>query len=241
MKKIVVLLLISFCAVEGYAQRFGERSIIRSGNRNFERGNYVEAEVDYAKANSKSPIFEGLFNHADALYKQGRYEEAMAGYQSLVEAPLNQNTPSVFYNTGNSLYNLNKLKEAEEAYKMALRLNPKDQDAKFNLAYVQKKLEQNDNQDQNKDQNKDNKDQDQNKDQNKDQDKNKDNQDQNKDKQNPENNQDKQDQKDQQGGMNKQEAEQMLKAMEANEANTRDKVDEDKKKKGVVVRSGRNW
>lgn len=237
-----------------HAQKYPERKSIRSGNHAYEQGAYPQSEVDYRRALEKNPVsYEGQFNLANALYKQERYDEAAQIFQKLAQDTTRaDNAASCHYNAGNALFGQRKLQEALEAYKNSLRANPADMDAKFNLAYVKKMLEDQqgdggDNNDQNQD-----KDQDQNQDQNKDQ-----QGDQNKDQQQDkgEDKQDKNDQNQDKGGnedkpqpgqsqqqdMTEAEAQQMLDAMQAQEDRTQDKVDE--KKKGVVVgsRSGRNW
>lgn len=242
--KIAITLVLTIISSALYAQRYPERRFVRTGNNQFNNGNYVESEVAYRRALEKdSASMEASYNLAGALYKQERYGEAAQLYsQVAADSTLNPATAAqTLYNTGNSLFKERQLEQALEAYKQSLRLNPNDAEAKFNLAYTKKLLDQNKD-DQNKDQNKDNKDnkdnkQDQDKqDQNKDQDKqdpNKDKQDQNKDKQ------DQKDQQQQQSGMNKQESDQMLEAVQQNEDKTREKMNEKKVK--TVGRSGKNW
>ena len=70
-----------------------------------------------------------------------------------------------YYNAGNSLYRSNKYQEAVEAYKHSLKLNPNDDDTRYNLQMARAKLKQ---QEQQKQQKKDQK-QDQKQDQKKDQ------------------------------------------------------------------------
>lgn len=237
-----------------------ERVDIRAGNKLFKEGKYTEAEVNYKRALEKSiTSYEGNFNLSNSLYKQQRYEDATVGYAKLAEDGSNPAAQAnSLYNMGNSLVKQRKLDEAIEAYKNTLRLNPSDQDAKFNLAYAQKLKQEEDkknqdnkdNKDQNKDQNQDqNKDQNQdqnqdNKDQNKDKkdqdkDKDKDNKDQDKDK----DNKDQQDQKSDpkpENSPSREDAERMLKAVQAAEDKTKKDMDE-KKAQAVGVRGGKNW
>lgn len=217
-----------------------ERGDIRSGNKNFEKGDFSSAEVDYKRALSKEQSsLPAYFNLGGAVYKQNRYEEAEKLYKSISEMPLDSVTRAQsIYNQGNAQISSRqaspqKLDEAIESYKQSLRLNPNDMDAKFNLAYAQK-LKQEQNKDKNKDQQKDqDKQQDQNKDQNKDQQKDQDKpQDQNKNKQ----------KQDQQQSQNKQDNERTLKAIQAAEDKTKRQMDEQKDKQQVVVGSGtKNW
>lgn len=250
--KVTLLTLVSVVgAAQSFAQMYPERRLIRSGNKEYERKNYVESEIAYRRALEKAPASrDANYNLAGSLYQQGRFGEAAQLY-SQIAADSTQTIGSAFntfYNTGNALFKERKFNEAIEAYKQALRLNPNDMEAKFNLAYAKKMIDDNkDKNDQNKDnkdnkQNQDNKDNKQNQnDQNKqdqnnsDKDKQDQNQDQNKD--NPDQN--KQDQQQTEGGMNKNEADQMLDAVQQSEDKTRDKMKEKKAK--VIGRSGKNW
>ena len=159
MKRYLIVLIITLFAGigDGWAQKYPERRVVRAGNKHFINGNYTEAEVDYKRANSIAPTFEGKFNHAGSVYKQERWDDALKEYNALLDDSTNTHRPEVFYNQGNTLFKKNSLKEAIEAYKSALRLNPSDQEAKFNLAYAQKKLrdqqQQQQQQQQNQDQN----------------------------------------------------------------------------------------
>lgn len=239
---IIVLFLMPLTALSSFSQ--AERSDIRKGNNLYKEGKFTEAEVKYKQAEAKNVgSYEAAFNLGGALYKQQRYEDAAVGYAKLVQDGSDVGRQSeAFYNLGNTQMKMRKLDESIEAYKEALRRNPTDMQAKFNLAYAQKLKQEDDkkndeNKDQNKDQNKDN--QDQNKDQNKDnQDQNKDNKDQNKD------NKDKQDQKqdkqNQQQQQQKQDNERMLKAVQASEDKTKKKVDE-KQAEAVGSSDGKNW
>lgn len=213
-----------------------ERGDIRSGNKNFENGNFSAAEVDYKRALSKDQTsLPAYFNLGGAVYKQNRYDEAEKLYKSLGEMPLDSVTRAqTMYNMGNSQLSARnvspeKLDQAIESYKQSLRLNPNDMDAKFNLAYALK-LKQEREKDQNKDQDKDQK-QDQKQDQ---KDQQQDQKDQNKDQ--------KQDQQQQQQQQNQQDNERTLKAIQAAEDKTKRQMDERKEKEGVVVgRGAKNW
>lgn len=237
MKRLIILTLLSTLAVTASGQ--GERSDVRRGNELFQQGLYTQAETAYKQAQQKNATsYESAFNLGGALYKQNRWEEAAAGFSKLIEDKSDRTRQSeALYNLGNTYVKMRKLPEAIESYKNALKLNPSDVQAKFNLAYAQKLKEEDDkkNQDQNKDKDKDqNQNQDQNKDKNEDQ-----KQDQNKDKEKDKNKDpNKDDQQDQQPPQQQpsKDSEQMLKAVQAAEDQTKQKVD--KQKAEAVGKSG---
>jgi Ca-activated chloride channel family protein len=121
-----------------------ERKFIRQGNDNYDDSNYKNSEVSYRKAiNKNKESFDAAFNIGDALYKQKKYEEANKQFTSLLSDGLSKDTKSkVYHNIGNSFLQKKKYKESIEAYKNALRNNPKDKETKYNLQYAQNKLKQ---------------------------------------------------------------------------------------------------
>jgi tetratricopeptide (TPR) repeat protein len=134
---------------ESYGQKYPERRHIRAGNLDYEAQDYPASEGDYRTALEKdSSSFAARFNLGDALYKQERFEEAEKEFAALADSPVFESVEQagkVFYNLGNAQFSQKKLKEALESYKMSLRVNPGDLEAKYNLAYVQKLLEEQEN------------------------------------------------------------------------------------------------
>ncbi len=169
-----VSIFILLCCTQSYAD--SERTLVRDGNRQYKDKQYTEAEVNYRKALEKNKALkEGQFNLGDALYKQGRYEEAEKQFRMAAENASGDSRAQAYHNLGNALLKQKKFEDSIQSYKDALKLNPQDQDTKYNLEFARRLLQQQQNQQQNKDQKKDKKDQkqdqqnDQQKDQNKDQ------------------------------------------------------------------------
>ena len=222
------------CSIYGQ----GEKKFIRQGNGLFNDRKFSESEVSYRKAIDKNKMSsDASFNLGDALFMQKKYEEAGKQFTGSTSALNDNNKKSAsFYNLGNSLLNGNKVQECIQAYKNSLKLNPGNKEAKYNLAYAEDLLKQQQQQKQqdqkNKDNNKDNKKEDQNKDQNKDQDKNQDNK--------PDQNQKNQQQQQQQQEISKEDAQRLLNAIANDEKNVQEKVKLAKAAK-EKVRTLRNW
>ena len=251
------------------AQRMPERSLVRKGNRQFARERYDLSADSYKQALESAPgNFEATYNLGNTMVRTEQYDKAEQLLTAAAADSLrsDEERAEAFYNLGNAQFAQKKLKEALASYRHSLELNPADMEAKYNYAYTKRLLDDQQNQDQNKDQNQ-NQDQDQNQDQNQNQnqngdgqnDRNKDqndqNQDQNGDGQNDQNQDDQNnpdgqndggdDGKDQndngrsRSGMSRQQQEQLLDAIQAQEDKTQDKIDE--KKKGVIVKGRKNW
>lgn len=231
-----------------------DRKEVRAGNRQFKKGNWQKAEIEYRKAQVKDSLsFAANYNLAGALYKENNFDEAGKSLEKLKDvASASEHAADYFYNLGNIAVQKKDWKAAVDAYKRSLLQNPDDLDAKENYAYAKQMLkneeqqgggggnDQQNNQDQQQNQN--NNDQDKNKDQNQDQDQDqKQNNDQNKDQN--QGDQPKPQQGDGQGEakISPQQAQQMLKAVQAREKETQDKVN---KEKAALLKSRqkeKNW
>lgn len=259
---LLLSVVMIFLCGEASAQQHPERRVVRSGNKSYDAQDYTGAEEKYRKALEKMPLsYEGAFNLSDALYRQQKYDEAAGLLKNISENPTlsAEQRAKVFYNLGNTMFRQEKLQESADYYKESLRANPSDMDAKYNLAYVQRLMQQqqddkNNQNDQNKEDNKDGdgKDGENNPDNKDNKDKNKDNSDKQQDKgddkqdnQNGYNN----DQPDkpkpengeggQQSKISRDNAESILNAIQQQEDNTREKVNQ--QKAVSVGRSGKNW
>ncbi|KPL19734.1 MAG: hypothetical protein AMJ92_02015 [candidate division Zixibacteria bacterium SM23_81] len=117
---------------------------VRKGNKEYGQGNYQQALKEYRDAQLEDPESSPLhYNIGNALYKQEKWQEAQVEYGNVLSSQDKQLAGMTNYNMGNVHYRLGNLQEAIEAYKNALRINPDDRDAKYNLEFIQKKLPEN--------------------------------------------------------------------------------------------------
>lgn len=230
MKQLIVLILVLLIwSVNLTAQ--SDSPLIRDGNKQYKEGKFKEAEIDYRKAMQNAPkSHKGEYNLGNSLYRQNNWEEAGRSYlnsaEKMKEKDVEQKAAAL-HNLGNSMLKAEKYAEGIEAYKQSLRLNPSDQDTRYNLSYAMRKLQQQQQQQQQKsDQNKDDK-----------QD-NKDKQQENQPQDQNNQQDDKQQQQKQQ--ISKQDAERMLQALKNDEQKTIDKVKK-QKVKPVQVQVEKDW
>lgn len=253
----IVVALSLFVVAEGVAQKMPERGWTRVGNIAHLLKSFPHSVAAYEKALEQNPdLFEAQYNLASAMIETKRYDAAEKILSTLALDTLRteKERRDILYNLGNAQFAQQKYDKALESYRDVMRMNPDDEDAKFNYAYTklmqqqQQQQDQNQNQDQqqqeqNQDQNQDNKDKGQN-----DQNQNDQNQDK-EDKNNPQNqnnspqNQDKQKEEQQQNnaprnGISPEQQEAMLQAIQAEEDKTQDKL---KEQAGGYIYNSKNW
>ena len=127
------------------------------GNKQFLNGNAEEAATFYRKVLQKSPSnSRAMFNLADTYLTKGDVKAADSLYNRVTQLEKNPQIRSMaWHNRGyisqtaalqNKEQEQNMLRQAIEHYKQALRLNPRDNRTRYNLALCQKQLKNNPNQ-----------------------------------------------------------------------------------------------
>lgn len=259
MKYILTSVLAILCAAQMFAQV--DRHDVRAGNRKFKKEDWREADISYRKALVKdSTSVAANYNLANTAYRQKNYDEAGKLLDRIKDfAPASSHVSDYWFNAGDVALAKKDYQAAVNAFKSALLANPSDLEAKENYIYAKKKLE-----DQQKNGGGQN-DQNQNQDQNQN---NQDSKDKQNDQQNDQNQQNKQDNKDQDKGQNQnnsqdqnnnqgqnqngqsgqqpvkispQQAQQMLKAIQAKEKETQDKVNREKAEALKSRQKEKNW
>ncbi|SEE08366.1 VWA domain-containing protein [Prevotella sp. lc2012] len=204
-KKVTVMLLLLLMTLTASAQT--DRQYVRQGNKLYRGGDYPNAEVSYRKAvekNARNP--QAAFNLGNALMAQKKDSAAIEQFEHAAKLETNPlRKAQAYHNMGVICQTHRMYGEAIEAYKNALRLNPNDDETRYNLVLCKHQQQK---QQQKQDQNKQNENQ-----------KNDDKKDQQK---NEENKQKKQEQPKPQ--MSKENAEQLLNAAIQNEKQTQDKM-----------------
>jgi Ca-activated chloride channel homolog len=239
MKRVIIAIALGVIGLLMPMQSFSQsvRSLVNGGNDLYKDQKYTDAEVNYRKALEKEKgELHATYNLGNALYKQQKSAEAAKEYDNVMQSAADAKVKSeAYYNMGNTFAQGQDYQNAIKGYINALKLNPDDADAKYNLSYALRMLKQQ----QQKQQNKNNKDQNKQDQKNKNQDK----QDQNKQDQNKQNQQqNKQDQQQQQKHQERQiskaEAERILAVLKNNEKDVQKKL---RAKAAVRPRGEKDW
>jgi len=214
-----------------------ERKNVRQGNKLYEEKKYTKAEINYRKALEVNPHSTfATYNLGNALYKQNKGKEALEQYQASVSREKNpMNKAAIMHNSGNVFMQTKDFQKAVDSYKTSLRLNPNDNETRYNLAMAQALLKKQ--QQQNKDKKNDKKDKKDQKDQ-KDQQKQ---QQQQQDQDKKQNKQHKDQQKQGQEQVSKEKAQQMLDALGQDEKATQDKVKKLQMQRSKGKKTDKDW
>jgi len=161
--KHIYLLITCLFSLIGVAQK--EKMVLRDGNDSYHGGKPMEAANYYKKSlKEKQDYYKANFNLGDAYYKTADliktgklktpnprmtpdsaanlvYDQAAEQFEVVAKSVSNADTiQKAWHNYGNAKLMQKSYEDAILGYKKSLKLNPKDEDTRYNLAYAQKKL-----------------------------------------------------------------------------------------------------
>jgi tetratricopeptide (TPR) repeat protein len=117
------------------------------GDRLYQAGNYHEAYDAYRRALARDSTPQLVYQTGNTLYRLRRYDDAAERFRQATWGPEHLRQRS-YYNLGNALVRAaeetpessERLYRAIAAYEEALRLDPADADAKWNLELALRRL-----------------------------------------------------------------------------------------------------
>ena len=122
-------------------------SLMRQGNGLYNRGKYDEALSRYQMAEVLEPDATAIhFNLGNALFRLGRYQEAARELELVMIDKKPERRANAMYNMGNVVFKAGQLDPAIKAFAGALAINPNDKQAKQNLEFCLKKKQEQQNQ-----------------------------------------------------------------------------------------------
>jgi len=153
-RKSVVTLFLLMVSVSTFAQT--DRQYLRQGNKQFNAGDYANAEVSYRKAIEKNPRNpQAIYNLGNALMAQKKDSASIEQFQNAAKLETNPlRKYQSFHNIGVICQSHKMYGEAIEAYKSALRLNPDDDETRYNLVLCKHQKQKQDQKKQDQQQNK---------------------------------------------------------------------------------------
>lgn len=202
-----------------------ERRHVRQGVAHLQNENFSAAEQAFREALKIKPnSFEAGYNLATALFRQEKYNEAMQQLQA--SEPFagedKQKLAQLYHNLGNNYIYGQDIDNGIEAYKKALRQNPLDDETRYNLIAAMKMKQQQEEQEQEEEQQEEQEEQ---------------QQEQQQDQQ--EQQEEEQQQQQQSEGISRENAERLLEAIEQDEKEIMEKMNQHKEQQ--PVRIDKNW
>jgi len=159
----LVLIFLFYISTLGWAWGDSLASKNREGNMLYKEGKVDEALSKWRGAQIETPDSDKLhYNIGNGLHQQKKYEDAFKEYEKSLGSKDSELQQKAYYNIGNTHYRMGKLQEAIGDYKKCLDINPNDEDAKYNIEFIEKKLREQpkkENEQQSQSQQKENKDQ----------------------------------------------------------------------------------
>ena len=171
-KTYIGILFFIVASLQFPGQTIESKLKLNEGNQAYKNGDFNKSSSNYEKSLSEDKKnLAAFYNSGNASYMSGDFESARESFNSFISKTNNIDDKSkAHYNIGNSFLteyakeakekgrapSSDVLKNAIKEYREALRINPKDKDARYNLSYAMKLLQDQEKQEQeNKDQNKD--------------------------------------------------------------------------------------
>jgi len=125
------------------------------GEGAYQRQEYDKALQEFKKAAEKHSSPQRQFNLGAAAFKTSQFSEAERAFEQALKTDRTELQENAFYNLGNTHYRIGEQTEktdkpkaiqqwqtAVQSYEHALALKSNDDDARFNLEFVKKKLEE---------------------------------------------------------------------------------------------------
>ena len=132
--KTRTVLILAWICFSGFDLLSGANDHIEEGNAQLGAGKFEEALKYYEQAAEALPGRpEIAYDKGIALYRLGRHQEALDSFLKGTESSDPQVKKQSFFNMGNTALALKQFDKAADAFRQALRLDPQDERARWNL------------------------------------------------------------------------------------------------------------
>lgn len=141
-RKILLIVLFSTLSISGLCAE-DYISLLDKGNDAFDAGDYKKALDYYHEAEIVKPETPEIeYNLANTLLQTGKYEEAVEKYGKALNSDNIDLQGNAYYNLGCADFVKGDYQAAIDDFSEALKINPEDVDAKYNLEAARKLLKE---------------------------------------------------------------------------------------------------
>lgn len=156
LKVKILFLFVIFLSLAASGQSRGVRSYLNQGNKFYRNNQFLKAQESYQRALEKDKD-SGLisFNLGAAFYKQNKFVKARDSFNRSLLAVDKKKLGPVYYNLGTTEYRYGQelenkdlkaavdvLTNSVDHFRESLKLEPKDEDVKYNLKLAEEKLKE---------------------------------------------------------------------------------------------------
>lgn len=139
----LVLLLALGALAPAPARADGASSLVRQGLERYRTKDFAGAQKAFIQAQVQEPDApEIAFDLGNARYRAGDFESAFSSYSDALRNAPDDLKAKILYNRGNAAYRSGRLQDAVRDYEAALKRNAGDEDARLNLAFVKRRMEE---------------------------------------------------------------------------------------------------
>src|SRR5206468_1181810 len=103
---------------------------------------WADAETGFQGINDKTPSSAGHFDLGSAQYKQKKSSEAAENFKKVLSSTDDDVKGRAYFNLGNTAGAGGDLQEAKDDYRRSLELRPNDMDARYNLEWALRMIEE---------------------------------------------------------------------------------------------------
>ncbi len=138
---IILMISVSFSGIGWIWNSVAKKD--KEARKLYEEGKLDDALAKWRDAQIDEPDKKELhYNIGNALHEKNEYEDAFNEYQKSIDSKDDELRAKTYYNIGNTHYRMGKLPEAIEDYEKCLEITPDDEDAKYNIEFIKKLLEE---------------------------------------------------------------------------------------------------
>ncbi|MCD4828866.1 MAG: carboxypeptidase regulatory-like domain-containing protein [Candidatus Cloacimonetes bacterium] len=139
--KLVLLLVLLPMLAQASLLNWGRVAQSASGRRQYARENYLQAEQTWGRLTERHPDDGRLqYNHACALYRLGRHDEALAGFRRALTDERFKGRSVAWQNIGRIHAERLQYREAWSAYRQSLLADPANETARSDFELIAREL-----------------------------------------------------------------------------------------------------
>lgn len=144
-KYISFLLLFLTLYIPASAQSLDAKRYIIDGNQHYDKENFTKAELSYRAALAEDTnSIKANYNLGNTLYNQKKFDESRAHYDKVIQniKATKADKHKAYHNIGKTYLDEKNPEKAVESFKEALKLDPYDDETRYNYALAKKLLQQ---------------------------------------------------------------------------------------------------